>query len=211
MGTHKVFYAYDNHMNAIGENEHGAVILIALMTLALMTIIGVTAISMSTSEALSIRSVGIHKQNLHLVESAVLEGLQRIVDIEFDGAISDLDPRKTTQHWIQDDENWEITMEKKWCSKTSNGPVLNEDNSVVPEGVLKGTEKENIILSQRGELYEGDLSAVPIRYTVVGWEVAPGCTLKATKPSRRSGRILAEYVSDDCGLIRLEIGVERKF
>jgi hypothetical protein len=200
-----------NLLKPIVENERGTVVLIALMTLALMTIIGVSAISMSTSEALSVRNIGIHKQNLHLVESAVLEGLQRIMDMEFDGDISDLDPQKTTQDWIYDDEAWEKTTEKKWSSATSNGPVLNADNSTVPEGIIKGTEAENIILFQRGELDEENLSGASLRYTLIGWNTAHRCTLKATTSARRSGRLLAEYVSDNYGILRLEIGLERKF
>jgi hypothetical protein len=198
-------------MKPIVHNERGAVILIALMTLALMTIIGISAISMSTSESLSVRNTGIYKQNLRLVESAVMEGLQRVVDMEFDGAISDLDPSKTSHQWIQDDEKWEINMEKKWYSATSNGAVLTEENSVVPEGVLKGTAKDNIILAQRGDFDGSDLPGTPLRYTVIGWDPAPGCTLKATVPARRAGRLLAEYVSDQYGTLRLEIGLERKF
>ena len=198
-------------MNPIVQNERGTVILIALMTLALMTIIGVSAISMSTSEALCVRNIGIHKQNLWLVESSVMEGLQRVVDMEFDGAISDLNPKMTTQHWIQDDEDWKISMEKKWCGTTSNGPVLSADNSTVPEGVINGTAMDNMILSQRGELDDGNLFAAPIRYALVGWDTAPKCTLRATTPARRSGRLLAEYVSENYGILRLEIGLERKF
>jgi hypothetical protein len=198
-------------MNSIVQNEHGTVILIALMTLALMTIVGVSAISMSTSEALCVRNIGIHKQNLRLVESAVMEGLQRVVDMEFDGAISDLNPKMTTQPWIQDDEDWEVSMEKQWCSTTSTGPVLSAGNSTVPEGVINGTAMDNMILSQRGELDDGNLFAAPIRYTLIGWDTAPKCTLKATAPARRSGRLLAEYVSENYGILRLEIGLERKF
>jgi hypothetical protein len=198
-------------MNSIVQNDRGTVILIALMTLALMTIVGVSAISMSTSEALCVRNIGIHKQNLRLVESAVMEGLQRVVDMEFDGAISDLNPKMTTQPWIQDDEDWEVSMEKQWCSTTSTGPVLSADNSTVPEGVINGTAMDNMILSQRGELDDGNLFAAPIRYALIGWDTAPKCTLKATAPARRSGRLLAEYVSENYGILRLEIGLERKF
>jgi hypothetical protein len=102
-------------------------------------------------------------------------------------------------------------MEKKWCGTTSNGPVLSADNSTVPEGVINGTAMDNMILSQRGELDDGNLFAAPIRYALVGWDTAPKCTLRATTPARRSGRLLAEYVSENYGILRLEIGLERKF
>jgi hypothetical protein len=198
-------------MKPIVENERGAVMILALMILALMTIIGISAISMSTSEALSVRNTGIHKQNLHLVESAVMEGLQRIMDMEFDRAISDLDPQRTTLDWICDDEAWEKTNEKNWCSSTSCGPVLNAGNSVVPEGIMKGSARENVILFQRGELDEDNPSGAPLRYALIGWDTAPRCTLKATTAARRSGRLLAEYTSNNYGILRLEIGLERKF
>jgi hypothetical protein len=166
---------------------------------------------MSISESLSVRNAGLFKQNLHLVESAVMEGLQRIADMEFDGVISDLDPHRTAQDWIINDEEWEITMEKKWSSATSSGPVLNASNSVVPEGIKNGTATENIILSQRGELNDDSPAGAPLRYTLIGWEAADGCSLKTTTPVRRKGRLLAEYVSENYGILRLEIGLERKF
>ncbi|MCU0597646.1 MAG: pilus assembly PilX N-terminal domain-containing protein [Desulfobacterales bacterium] len=198
-------------MEPIVRNECGAVILITLMILALMTIIGISALTMSISESLSVRNAGLFKQNLHLVESAVMEGLQRIADMEFDGVISDLDPHRTAQDWIINDEEWEITMEKKWSSATSSGPVLNASNSVVPEGIKNGTATENIILSQRGELNDDSPAGAPLRYTLIGWEAADGCSLKTTTPVRRKGRLLAEYVSENYGILRLEIGLERKF
>jgi hypothetical protein len=198
-------------MKPIVKNECGAVILITLMILALMTIIGISALNMSISESLSVRNAGLFKQNLYLVESSVMEGLQRIADMEFDGAISDLDPQRTTQDWIIHDEDWEITMEKKWNSATSSGPVLNASNSVIPEGIMNGNATGNIILSQRGELDDGNLAGTPLRYTLIGWEAVDGCSLKATTPVRRKGRLLAEYVSEKYGILRLEIGLERKF
>jgi hypothetical protein len=193
------------------RNQRGAVILMVLMTLALMMIIGISAIRMSAFEALSIRNVGIYKQNLHLVESAAVEGVQRIVDMEFDGDVSDLDPRRTTQSWIQDDEDWEMNREKKWCSASSSGPVLNAGNSTAPECVMKGSAANNVILLQRGEFDTDNRQAAFLRYAFVGWNPAHGCTLKATAPARRAGRILAEYASDRYGILRLEVGVERKF
>lgn len=193
------------------DNEDGSIIMLAIMLLALMMIIGISATRMSVAESFTVRNIGIYKQNLHLVESAAMEGLQRIVDMEYDSSISDLDPSRTTQVWIQNDENWKATMDSKWYSKTRSGPVLNTTNSVVPNSVLTGNASYNRILAERGELDDKNLSNTPLRYALVGWEPAPGSTLKSTVPARRSGRLLAEYVSDKYGILRIEAGVERKF
>ncbi len=197
--------------NTMVHNDKGAVILIALMTLALMMIIGLTAVNMSISESFSIRNIGIQKQNLRIVEGAALEGVQRIMDMEFDGDISDLDPKKTSQVWVCDDDQWSNAVGAKWTSDSFTGPVLNENNSTVPQWISAGGGAENLILAQRGEWNQGHLTRSSLRYTLVGWNTAGGNTLRATAPARRSGRLLAEYASDDFGILRIEIGLERKF
>lgn len=198
-------------MQFLKINEKGSIIVLAIMILALVTIIGVVAIKMAATESFNVRNITIYKQNLQLVEGAAMEGLQRIVDMEYDAAISDLDPRQSKQIWIQDDENWENTMDSLWLDPKNLNPVLDATNSVVPEAVLNGNRKNNRILAERGELYTDNLSNVPLRYVMVGWDAAPGYSLSATEPVRRAGRLLAEYASTKYGLLRVEIGVERKF
>ena len=196
--------------NTAADNESGSIIVMALMVLAIMTVIGLMAADTVVTENMILRNTGIRKQNKNLVESAVMEGLQDVIQIDA-GNPANFDPGSNL--WINNDDQWESAGTlTNWYNPMTAG-ILDNTNSVVPDMVLNDNADSISILQTRGEDDTGSL-----RIAVVGWESAPGASLKATGPTRKSGRILAEYISTDAGgddngygIIRMEIGVERVF
>jgi hypothetical protein len=64
-----------------------------------------------------------------------------------------------------------------------------------------------LIYNIRGET----TASAPMRVALVGWDAAPGSSLKATKPTLKTATVRAEYVSPNYGRMRLEVGIRREF
>lgn len=192
------------------DNQEGSVIVIALMVLAIMTVIGLMSADTTVTENFIIRNAGIHKQNVNLVESALMEGLQDLIQIDASDP-DNLSPDKASDDWIVSDDNaW---TEDAWYDSDYANRLLDDSNSDIPELISNNNTNSMSMLNIRGEEGAGNL-----RIAVVGWDSAPGASLKATGPTRKAGRVLGEYVSTDgggnengFGMLRMEIGVERVF
>ena len=199
-----------NPLLARTQNEDGSVIIIALLILAVMTVIGLMSADITVTENYIIRNQGIYRQNVNLVEAAVMEGLQELIQVDANDP-ANLDPNTDPNDWINsDDAAW---TSGSWYDPDFSGMLLNANNSVVPDMIQDDAAGNITILETRGEDDLGNL-----RIAVVGWEAAPGASLSATQPVRRAGRIIAEYASLDAGgnnngygMLRMEIGVERVF
>ena len=191
------------------DNQEGSIIVIALMVLAIMTVIGLMSADTTITENFIIRNAGIHKQNVSLVEATVMEGLQDLIQIDATDP-DNLSPDTVANDWINSDDTAWTTGD--WYDEDS-ATQLNANNSVVPNLVSNNNTNSMSMLNIRGE--EG---ASNLRVAVVGWDSAPGASLKGTKATRKAGRVLAEYISTDgggndngFGMLRMEIGVERVF
>jgi hypothetical protein len=191
------------------KNEDGSIIFVALMLLAIMTVIGVMSADMTVTENFIVRNTGIRKQNVNLVEAAVMEGLQDLFLIDASNP-NNFDPQASPTDWINEDDTWN---DLGWFSTATARMLVGGAgaNSVVPDLATNGGAHN--LLQTRGEAANGGL-----RMAIVGWTPAPGSSLKATGSSRKAGRVLAEYVSLDgggadngYGMLRIDIGVERIF
>ena len=59
-------------------NQNGSVMVLALMIMAVMMVIVIASSDTVVTENFIIRNVGIHKENVNLVESALMQGLQDV-------------------------------------------------------------------------------------------------------------------------------------
>ncbi len=179
-------------------NEKGSTMLVALFLLALLTVGSVTATNMSLTESYIVRNTGIALQNEEMAEAAAGEAVRWILDqsnpalLVPGGGIS----------WIQSD----LTF-----NQNPDQMVLTNANSAIPTqtAVVNGNSTPTAaaaIIAQRGET-----AANPLRYYFVGWQTAPGNSLKVTSPRWRSGKVVAIYKSATYGSVTIAMGIRKKF
>lgn len=188
-------------------NQNGSMIVLVLMVLAIMSVIAIVSSDAVVTENFIIRNVGIHKQNAHLVDSALMEGLQAFLQIPNDDP-DNFDPGGSI--WINSrNDAWTTGNVNGWYETDFTGRRLVGANSIDAAAMP--------LLAVRGEAANGNL-----RYALVGWQPvqygpAGSESLKVSgQPTWRAGRLLAEYVSSDgggndngFGLLRMEIGVRQ--
>ena len=201
---------------ALLENQKGSVIVLVLMILAIMTVIGIVSSDTLVTENAIIRNVGIHKQNTSLVDSALMIGLQRFMQLDpTDGTLFD----PALNLWINDVNNNPPNMGDPeefintiWYQTTFSQRCLDANNSV---DVATLNPAILPLITTRGEAANGTL-----RYAVVGWSPVPGMPVNTGtgNPTWKQGRIITEYVSADAvgndngfGLIRQEMGLKRQW
>ena len=189
-------------------NDNGSVMVLALMIMAVMMVIAIASSDTVVTENFIIRNVGIHKENLNLVESALMEGLQTFMQIP-DNNPDNFDPDISNTDWINNrTDAWTTGA---WYNRGDVSTMLNANNSL----------NANVLttLATRGEAANGGL-----RCAVVGW--APwtfptgGSTSLVVGAGAiwHTGRILGEYVSVDAGgadngngMLRMELGLRRQW
>lgn len=190
------------------SNQEGSIIIIALMALVIMTVIGLISSQTVVTENFIIRNQGIYKQNINMVEAALMEGLQLFMEIEADNP-DIVDVNTSGLAWINNMGNaWAAT---DWYARDSSDRILDAGNSLAVNTPQP--------LADRGEAGSGNL-----RYAFVGWGIVtlPGggsesLAVGSNDPVWRQGRLISEYVSrtgggadHGYGLLRMEIGVRRK-
>jgi hypothetical protein len=217
------------------EDQGGSVLLIAMMLLFIMSIIGFYASRTAITESFILRNTAIHNQNIGLVESAAMEIAQRaLIDLPEPAApyLSEISPIRlpyvvSLSDWNDAIANGGTSKRDTWYDTGSGGSgrVLSGVGAAITDSLgitwtgsntFSPTECQwvqpecatdmNLIDTIRGENSDS-----PLRVALVGWEAAPGASLKGTKATRKRGAIMAEYVSPDYGLMRLEVGIEREF
>ena len=193
-------------------NQNGSVIVLVLMVLVIMTLIGITSTNTVVTENVIIRNVGIHKQNVNLLESALTQGLQEFMQIpvndpvNFDPALSPwavwINDINNTAPGVGDPEEFINTI---WYETNFTRRCLDATNSNDASNSL-------VLMQDRGENANANL-----RYAVVGFAPDPESDLMGPTITGL-GRILAEYVSTDAGnndngfgLMRMEIGVKQEW
>jgi len=207
-------------------NQSGSVILLAMLILLLMTIIGISATNTSITESYIIRNVGIHKQNISMVESAALELAQDVlfnVEEPPNDNLAETAVQPNRKDYIVPDTDWEdavghqfgttgMSYNDAWYDPTTTGRVIDDpDNDpttfpsyVVPGDAFFGDPKNaevvspSVALTQAGGILNirGE-AADTLRMVLVGWEAAPLSSKKITKATRKRGWVRAEYISDD--------------
>ncbi len=190
------------------DNQNGSVLVLVLMVLVIMTVIGIASTNMVVTENVIIRNVGIHKQNVNLLESALTQGLQEFMQIGVDDP-ANFDPALDV--WINDINNTapgvgdpEEFINTIWYETNFTRRCLDAGNS-------RNANTLQLLLA-RGENGNANL-----RYAVLGFRPDPESDLMAPTITGL-GRILAEYVSTDAGnndngfgLMRMEIGVKQEW
>jgi hypothetical protein len=192
-------------------NDSGSVMLLALMVMAVMMVIAIASSDTVVTENYIIRNVGIHKENLNLVESALVRGLQEFMQLP-DNNPAIFDPDFSNTDWINNRTAPWTTGQ--WYNRGDVGTLLNGNNS------NDANNPPNLAtLTTRGEA-----ATDVLRYAVVGW--APwtfptggsSSLVVGSGPVWYTGRILGEYVSTDGGgndngngMLRMELGLRRKW
>jgi len=190
------------------ENEHGSAIIIALMLLVTMTVIALMASETVVTENFIIRNEAIYRQNINMVEAALMEGFQLFMQrLPDDPDIVDVN--NSILPWVNSkDDNWAANT---WYAPDSATRILTAANA------LDITTSQT--LTDRGETVAGNLRA-----SFIGWEMVPlpgggseSLAVGANIPVWRRGRIVAEYVSRDgggadngYGMLRMETGLKRR-
>jgi hypothetical protein len=192
--------------DATDRNQEGSVIFIALMVLVIMTVVGLMMSQTVVTENFIVRNQGIYKQNIYMTEAALMEGLQRFMQLNADDD-DIVDVNNSTLAWINSTHTTDFSTDGTglWYMPDSSTRILDAGNS------LPITTSQT--LGDRGEAASGNL-----RTGFVGWlpVTMPGggsesLAVGANKPVWRQGRLLAEYVSNaGGGMMRMEIGVRRK-
>jgi hypothetical protein len=187
------------------NNQKGSVIISALMVLVIMTVIGLISADTVVTENFILRNQGIYKQNVNMLEAAIMEGLQQFMQIPYDD--DDLvNVNNSTNDWINDINSTATDWYETEPSDRA-APMLETATALditTPHA-----------LAVRGEDGGGNLLV-----SFVGWEIVspPGggsASLKtgaSQPPVIKKGRILGEYISagNGYGMLRMEIGVMRK-
>jgi hypothetical protein len=190
------------------QNEKGSIIIIALMILVTMTAIAVMSSRTVVTENFIIRNQAIQRQNISMVEAALIEYLQRFMHLENDDP--DLVNVNTSSlTWINSkNDTW---ADIDWFTPGSSDRILDTSNSVgiVPQ-----------LLTDRGESHDDTLGTANLRVAFAGWQPVTGGSLgtgSSQDPVWREGRLMSEYVSLNAsgdyhsyGMLRMEIGVRRR-
>lgn len=199
------------------NNEKGSTIVIALLILALMTIIGIASTNLTITESFITRNTAIAKQSQFIVDAVAIEASQRVLDAGYINdtnsyAIEKINAVEDPFEWVHFHETWDWT---NWNDPESYR-LLNPLNSNAPESLSRHfddgvTEGIAAVLSQRGELGQS-IDESPVRYALVGWQPLAGDSIKEGGEGQlRSADLLIEYASPTYGIMRLSVGIRKRF
>uniref|UniRef100_UPI003567F689 hypothetical protein n=1 Tax=Desulfosarcina sp. TaxID=2027861 RepID=UPI003567F689 len=149
------------HRSGSIANQNGSVMVLALMIMAIMMVIAIASSDTVVTENFIVRNVGIHHQNINLVESALMNGLQQFMQIA-DNDPDNFDPDISNTDWINNrSDAWTTGA---WYNRGDVATMLNANNSINANEDALGN---NVIdtLATRGEAANGGL-----RCSIVGWE-----------------------------------------
>jgi hypothetical protein len=190
------------------ENEQGSAIIIALMLLVIMTVIGLMASENVVTENFIIRNEAIYRQNVSMVEAALMEGFQWFMQRQPDDP-NIVDVNNSALSWVNSkDDTWAANT---WYTADVGFRILSGSNSL--------DVNTSQTLADRGETSAGNLRA-----SFIGWDLVPlpdggseSLAVGANIPVWRRGRIVAEYASRNAGggdngygMLRMETGLKRR-
>jgi Tfp pilus assembly protein PilX len=191
------------------DNQNGSVLVLTLMIMVIMAIIGIASTNTVVTENLIIRNIGIHKENVHIVEAALMEGLQTFIQMDVSNPAL-FDPDASNTDWINNRNTAWTTG--AWYNRNDVSTMLNANNSTATNAGLDR-------LNNRGEAGNNVL-----RYALVGWEPltlgtgGSASLVVSGKPVWHAGRLIGEYVSADAGgndngngFMRMELGIRQQW
>lgn len=201
-------------------NEDGSVIILVLMALVTLTVIAIVSSDSHVTENFIVRNLAIRKENVYLLDSALMRGYQEFMQIS-DATADNFDPNAgPNAAWINDINNDppaggdpEEFINTIWYEDVFSQRCLGPANSRV-ENTLP-------LMTTRGENANAGL-----RYAIVGWAplnlgAGGGSTSVTVKPNKNNwhgGRLMAEYLSMDAGgnangfgILRQEMGLRRQW
>lgn len=202
------------------SDENGSVIVMVLLVLAIMTVIGLVSSDSQVTENFIVRNLAIRKQNVFLLDSALMRGYQEFMQIPDTNALFFNPNAGPNAAWINDINNDppsggdpEEFINTIWYENSFSQRCLGPGNSRVENTVP--------LLNVRGEIANAGL-----RYAIVGWGpvnlgTGGGSTSISVKPNKTNwhgGRLMAEYLSMDAGgndngfgMLRQEMGLRRQW
>ena len=204
----------------LSSNQNGSVIVLVLMVLTIMTVIGIVSSETLMTENFIVRNVGLRQQNISMLDSALMIGLQEFMQIS-DADPFNFDPNGPNGAWINDMNITTVGSPEEfintiWYQDIYTQRCLTAANST-DANANGGFFNTLPLLADRGENVNGNL-----RYATVGFgPVDLGSSgseslVVGGGANWREGRILSEYVSADgggndngSGMLRMEIGVKR--
>ena len=201
-------------------NEDGSVIVLVLMALVTLTVIAIVSSDSLVTENFIVRNLAIRKQNVYLLDSALMRGYQEFMQIP-DTNTANFNPNAgPNAAWINDVNNDPPTggdpeefINTIWYENIFSQRCLGAANSQVENTVP--------LLTTRGENVTAGL-----RYAIVGWAPvnlgngggSTSIVITPNQPNWHAGRLMAEYVSADAGgndngfgMLRQEMGLRRKW
>ncbi|MBF0413766.1 MAG: pilus assembly PilX N-terminal domain-containing protein [Desulfamplus sp.] len=191
------------------NNNNGSIMVIAIMLLAIITIIGLTSSETVVTEQFIIRNQAIYKQNLNMVESAAMEGLQFFMQRPPD----DQNIVTVAGSTILNNINSNLAT-NVWYASGPSGQLLKGINVLPINIILQNLQERGEVLKNNNLVAKFNLAAA-----FFGWENVPmqgggseSLGIGANKPIWRQGRLLTEYVStnNSYGTLRMEIGLKRR-
>jgi hypothetical protein len=203
------------------DNQQGSVIVLVLLVLTIMTVLGIVSSDSVVTENFIVRNVGIHQQNVSILDSALMVGLQQFMQISDADAGNFATNGGPNSAWFNNVHNTppsagdpEEFINTIWYENAFTRRCLNAGNSLDPFTLDPNTLP---LLANRREDANGNL-----RYAVVGFEpvdlgsMGGESLVVGAGANWRQGRIISEYVSADAGgndngngMLRMEIGVKR--
>jgi len=198
------------------DNQQGSVIVLVLMVLIIMTVLGIVSSDSVVTENFIVRNMGIHQQNVSVLDSALMVGLQQFMQISDADAGNFAANAGPNSAWFNNMHNTtpaagdpEEFINTIWYENTFTQRCLDGANSLDANTLP--------LLATRGENANGNL-----RYAAVGFEpvdlgsMGGESLVVGAGANWRQGRIISEYVSADGGgndngngMLRMEIGVKR--
>jgi hypothetical protein len=201
-------------------DQNGSVIVMVLLMLTIMSVIGIVSSNSHVTENFIVRNLAIRKQNVFLLDSALMRGYQEFMQISDADALNFNPNAGPNAAWINDINNDppgvgspEEFINTIWYEDTFSQRCLGPANSRAENTVQ--------LLTARGENLNGGL-----RYAIVGWGpvnlgTGGGSTSVSIKPNKTNwhgGRLMAEYISVDgggnangFGILRQEMGLRRQW
>ena len=190
------------------KNNNGSVIVIVIILLALLTIVGISATNMSVSESYITRNAAIARQNLYLTDMAAQEGARWLLT---QGQVDTLmlNPNASDNDWLNPIDPNQNPDDLILTSSNSTTPALTTADGTPTMADGSNPTPIGKILADRGEITDGKEQT--LRYYFVGWSVAQGNSLKVTKPTWHSGKVIGSYDSPDYGTQKIEWWIQEKF
>lgn len=166
------------------NNQDGSIILIAMMMLVIMTVIGLMSSDTVVTENFIIRNESIYRQNMNMVEAAMIEQFQS---------------------YMMGQLNNPVIIADTWYALDASNRILNDANS------RSITTPRN--LADRNEMGSGNLRVAFMAEPPPGYslKIKSGATVTQKGKLLSEYISLAGAANHGYGMLRMEMGALREF